>query len=550
MHLKKIIPAFLLVIVSILILVFFVRFYGVYYLTFSDGAKFADIARNIISGFGYNGNFSFWGSKILDLSEKTVFPSPWIPPLMPFSIAGAFKLFSVSDFSVIVTSSMYFVLLILFTYLLGNKLLGKLVGLISALSVLTNESLVRYAISGATEPLFMFEIVTTAYLLTLKKKWAIVLGFIFMILMYFTRPQAFIYIAGLVLYWLLISFKPQKAFLSFVMILIGGLLIDKFILGQLAGRYFLYPILARGTHALSQITAVSSPSDALRGVVQSASFLSSFKKIFYNLYNLYKLLPQIASPYLWSLFLIGLFHWSKNKIYNAFKISAIFMIALTFLVTAFSIPLFRYVHPAVPFVYLIAVETVVWIVRIMINDWLLVVGEKLKTQITNHKSLIIALLSVSLIFVFVVGQTLGVIFLDSRFNSRLVNKDKPPVYVILSRILKDNTDSSQLILTNLDTWGSWYGERRTVWYPLSPDMIIPNKNQINSIGAIYLTSYLIDDENYYMGDGWRQILSNPYSIKNTYIASNYKLRGVFEIKSADNYEKSNYKAVLLVRKNK
>ena len=40
------------------------------YLTFSDAAKFADIARNIINGIGYGSNFNFWGSTIFDLLKN------------------------------------------------------------------------------------------------------------------------------------------------------------------------------------------------------------------------------------------------------------------------------------------------------------------------------------------------------------------------------------------------------------------------------------------------------------------------------------------------
>ena len=75
---------------------FHTKFNNVSYLTFSDAAKSADIARNMISGLGYNGKFSFWSSGIVDLSQRAAFPSPWLPPLMPFSIALFFKLFGMS----------------------------------------------------------------------------------------------------------------------------------------------------------------------------------------------------------------------------------------------------------------------------------------------------------------------------------------------------------------------------------------------------------------------------------------------------------------------
>lgn len=531
-----IIPFFLIVLSTILLFVY-CKYYGITYLTFSDGAKFADIARNMYYGFGFNGNFSFWNKDLIDLSIKSVFPSPWVPPLMPFFIMIFFKIFGISDFSVIATSFVFFILSVLFTYILGRKLFGKLVGLISAVAVLFNESLILYGLSGASEPILIFEIVATAYFITIKKKWATILASIFMVLMYFTRPQGFIYIICLILFWLLVNFKLKKAILSFFGIIILGLFVDKFILANFAGKYFLYPILARGQDALVKITTTSSPSDALRGVIEEATLISSLKKIFYNLYNFYKMLPQILSPYLFVLFLISLFYWTKNKLLNAFKISVTVMVLLTFLTAAISIPLFRYLHPIIPLVYIVASEMLVLICRNFI-----VCGKLIK------KDVCINVVCILLIFIFCGGQILGVIFLDSRFKSKLVNIGKPPVYVVLSKLLKENTNEDELILTNLDTWGSWYGNRKTVWYPMSPDAIIPSDGQKNSLDIIYLTSYLVDDENYYMGEEWKQIFLNPNNIKNEYILKNYKIKTTFDIKADDVYENYSAHAILLVKR--
>jgi len=518
------------------------------FLTFSDAAKFADIARNLINGLGYGAKFTFWGGGTFELVKHGLFPSTWTPPLMPLFIAGFFKTFGISDITVIATSIFFFILLVLFTYLLGNRLFGRVAGLLSALAVASNINLIDYATSGASELLFAFEIVIAAYLITLKKKRATLLTFIFMVLMYFTRPQAFIYIAGLILYWLLIIFKNNKAIIMFLGVLMAGFLVDHFILSSFAGKYFIYPIIGRGEYALKQITTSGASSDALRGAFQQATSTSVIKIIFYNLYNFYRLLPQIASPYLWAFFIIGLLMRGKDKIANAFRISVIFIVLTTFLATALTIPLFRYLHPVIPFVYISAVATLVWIVEKMVSDWLLVAGGKLRSQITSHRSLITGVMSTTLICFFVVGQTLGVIFLDSRFEKNTHNVGKPPVYVVLSRILKDNTMPDQIIITNLDTWGSWYGERKTVWYPLTPGQIIPPKGERSPFDVIYLTSYLMDDENYYMGEEWRQIFENPKNPKDEFIAKNYKFVKEFSITADETFEKQSARAILLVKK--
>jgi len=108
-------------------------------------------------------------------------------------------------------------------------------------------------------------------------------------------------------------------------------------------------------------------------------------------------------------------------------------------------------------------------------------------------------------------------------------------------VLKANTTPDDIIVTNLDTWGSWYGERKTIWFPLKPEMILPVEENID---YIYLTSYKIDDDNYYMGVEWREIFENPEKQK---ILPNYKFVGEHEFKAEDNYERENGRAILLVR---
>jgi 4-amino-4-deoxy-L-arabinose transferase-like glycosyltransferase len=509
------------------------------FLSFSDSAKFADIARNLISGLGYGGSFTFWSNSVFG-NLKNIFSQPWTPPVMPYSIAVFFKIFGVGDFAVIATSFFYFILTLIFVFLLGKKIFkSNLIGILSTLAVGFNYDLINYATSGASESPFIFEIVAASYFVSVRKKWATVVAFLFLILMYFTRPQAFIYIAGIILYWLLLNFKPKKALISFVGVLVVGLLIDHFVLLPLSGKYFLYSITGRGLG--SSFNQSSTASDALRGAAVIAGagggIVQTLKNIFYNLYNFFKLLPQIMSPYLFAIFIIGIFKWGKDKVQNSFKVAVIFMTVVTFLVAAASIPFFRYLHPVVPLIYIIAVATIV---------------EILRSQISNRKFLILA--STFIIFLFGVGQTLGIIFLDSRFEANTHNAGKPPVYVVLSQILKANTNPDQVIITNLDTWGSWYGERRTIWFPVEPKQIIDPVSGSVPFDAIYLTSYLIDDQNYYMGTDWRMIFENPTDPKKWTcdgcgeISKEFELKGVYAVPASGDYERQDSKAVLLIKK--
>jgi 4-amino-4-deoxy-L-arabinose transferase-like glycosyltransferase len=528
----------LIVLLAAAIIILGYNFQKPSYLSFSDGAKFADIARNVFNGLGYGSSFKFSGRLLQQQLSTFPYPATWTPPIMIFSIASSFRIFGVTDAAVISASVLFYFLLITAVYLFGKKLFGNLTGVLASLAVASNLNILDYATSGASESPFIFEIVASAYFLALKKKWTTVLGFLFMVLMYFTRPQAFIYIAGLLLFYLLIKFKSNKAIVFFLVVLGLGLLIDRTLLTLFQGKYFLYSITTRGINAATQYLPGNASSDILRGAEQVASFQEIYKKVFYNLYNFYKLLPQIASPYMWALFIVGLFVWTKDKEVNSFKIASIFMIALTFLVGAISIPLYRYLHPAIPFVYLFAVATLIWTVKLIVD------GQGLMFKKIKNEYLV-AGISSALIFLFVIGQTLGVIFLDSRFKSGVVNKNKPPVYVQLSLILKENTGFEDVVVTNLDTWGSWYGQRRTVWYPLKPEQLQGLENEID---AIYLTNYLIDDENYYMGAEWRQLYNKPEKIEDQYIAKNFKFIGEFKVSSNETYERQEGHAILLVRK--
>ena len=529
------------------------------YLAFSDGAKFADIARNLIEGKGYGINFTFFTKPGSSVIESAIFSAKWVPPLMPLAIFLSYLLLGVNDIAVIFTSGVFYLGLVLLTYLIGRKLFSKKVGLLAGLAVAGNINLLDYATSGASETLFIFLILLPIYLFSLRKRITKYFGFVALVILFFARPHAPIYIFGIWAFYLLLRSNNAKEFIKSFSLSMLAVLIIELILRQYSGQFFLQSITKRGVIATYDYSLLSKGNAAIRGgldwgeVAPLANLKIIATKTFYNLYNFYRLLPQIASPYMWGLFVIGLFHWSKNKAENSLKAATIFMILATFFAVALTIPFFRYLHPVVPLVYLFAVSTLVFLIAKVISDsWS--VYRKIKINLGFRvfnlefdKNKVVAIVSFIIIFVFVVGQTLGVIFLDSRFEAKRTNRGKPPVYVVLSKILKENTNPEDIVVTNLDTWGSWYGERKTVWFPLKPEQLNLGDNKVH-FDAIYLTSYLMDDENYYMGPEWRDVFYNPESPEDKYIAENFELKDVYKIASDENYERQEARAVLLVRK--
>ncbi len=530
---NRLFPILIIFFISITVWIVYYWLVTSRYLSFSDAAKYANIAENIIKKKSFVSDFTFFGTDIFKHSFEEGFSTRGVPVAMPFSLVGAFKLLNISDFAVVFVSGLYYVLLVVFTYLLAKRLFGVLVGFLSSVAIALNLNFLDYATSGASETLFSFIAILAVYFAFLKKKWTDILFFLALVLLYLTRPQGFLFILIIFFIWLASRISIKKAIVSSFVFLITIYFIDKFILYPLSWKTNVYPIFTRGLQAFFQYSSNFAVSDALRGgVARNVDLIGLMKKVFYNLYNFYKLLPQIAAPYMWALFAIGLFVWDKNKDKKIFKLTTILLVAGNFLLVALTIPFYRYLHPVIPFVYIISVATLVTII------------EKIA------KKRYVALISSALIFVFVVGQTLGVIFLDSRFVTARTNKGEPPVYVKLSYILKDNTNKDDIVITNLDTWGTWYGERRTVWYPLKPDMLNFEEFEEPPFDAIYLTSYKIDDENYYMGKEWRVIFDNPRNSKlwDNFISDNYEFANEFRVNSEETYEKQAARAVLFTRK--
>lgn len=515
----------LAVIMAVAVFIFGYRYFNTSgYLSFSDGAKFADVARNLVLYSRYGSSFKFFSG--LDSQTLNSFPfgARGILPGMTVVLYIFFQLFGVSDASVSLASVVIYLFSLSILFLLGKKYYGLLVATLAVLLVGTNLSFVEYSLNGASEVLIVLEMLLAVYLISLKTKFAQFAAALAIIAMYFTRFNAISYIVPVVFFWLISQYGFKKGLIKFGIVALLGIVIDRLILGWLDGKFFFYQILSGGNSGIVSIIPGQSPSDYLRVPIHGLVSLKDIGiKVFYNIYNFYKFIPQIFSPYLFALFLIGLFLPSKNRDDSRLKLFSLLLLISSILVYSLTIPFFRYVHPVIPFLYLIAIGS-------------------LSKLVGNSKR---GRLASAAFVLFVLVNSIGAVILDSRFLSERVSKGKPPIYVGLSRILKENTSGQDIVVTNLDTWGSWYGERRTVWYPIKPEQLSGFEDKVDSI---FLTSYLIDDDNYYMGDEWRQIFETPESPENEFIKDNYKLKGVYEIPASETYEKADARAVLLVRK--
>lgn len=472
------------------------------YLQFSDAAKYADIAKNIVTGKGFTSNFEFFGGP------------PVVSPIYPRVISLFFYFFGISDLSVIATSIVFLVLSFLISYLITYKFIGnKYLSILTAFLIATNKDILNYGLTGASESLFIFLILFSVYLFSFRKKNFDYFSFLVLTVMYFTRPQSVVFILCILIYYYLLNFKIRKTVLYSVITLFFLVIITMF-----SGQTLF---------AITQVQPGVSISNTMRGLGLEYNFTIIFKKFFYNTYNLYKALPDIINPYLLSIYILGFLKLFKEDFYlRSLKIFSAILFTLTIMSTAITIPLYRYIHPVIPIIYIVfSVTLYEYINSLKIN--MKIVGNFLATV---------------LFLFFSFNQTLGSLILDSRFESKSVNISKPPIYYLMAKRMEESTSINQKILTNLDTWGSWYGNRFTVWYPISPKLIETNRNKFD---AIYLTSYKMDDENYYMGEEWREIFNNPEKQK---VLSDFIFVKEYKFDSNDNYEKENGRSILLVRR--
>lgn len=502
------------------------------YLRFSDGAKFADSARNMYFGFGYISSFNFFDANLLNSPASSLFGSNAIPPLMAYSILASFYAFGVSDFSVILVSSIYYVSSVVITYLIGKRLFGNIAGTLAAITVMANLNFLDYATSGASEMLFTFLVLLTSYIWMVKKNNFIIYTLPLFLLMYLTRPQAIVFIFGFIIIQISRKFGIIKSLIAGLLLGTCLVALDRLVIYPLSYRYGFMPILERGIQAIKAHGVSESPSDALRGAAYGeVSGLNILKKLFYNLYNFYRSFPSIASPYLGALFAISLFMKEKTHDVKLLKLYALLVFAASLIVAALTIPFYRYIHPALPLVYIFAVGAVCRIIGDQFSD----------------KKKVFALIIIFLVLVFSVGQTIGVLFLDKRFKQNDYNLHLPPGYVLLSREFKNAFPDSGLVLTNLDTWLSWYGETESMWLPLRPDMLLRNDEAYDGFETIFLTNYLAEDKNYRLEEGWRKLLEEPESVSELEIGKHFKYVGRIDINDRQVYENKKYYGVVFVK---
>ena len=276
------------------------------YLTFSDAAKVADIARSLFQGNGFVSRFSFYSPGLVNDRIEGFFPSANIPKLHPYILSLFFRIFGINDTAVIGVSMLFFILTVGLGWFLAKRLFGKTTAIVYLIALLFSQQLITYGMDGATEIIFIFEILLATYLLTFKSRLSQILFFISLLLMYLTRPQAIIVIIPFIVLFLLRKFSLKQTLVICLSTLLLIISLDIIVIKKIFEKSFLYPILVRALQAARYYYPEGPSSDALRGGnILALSNSELFKKVLYNLYNFYKLLPNIMSSVLAPFYVIS-----------------------------------------------------------------------------------------------------------------------------------------------------------------------------------------------------------------------------------------------------
>jgi 4-amino-4-deoxy-L-arabinose transferase-like glycosyltransferase len=117
----------------------------------SEGAEYATIARNIMSGRGYSG--------LVTEGPELIFP-----PLFPALIAAFSFLTNDFEWAGRLVSMIFGALLVVPTYLIARRIFGRRTALFAGALVAVHPFLIRYSIAIFTETMFLTLILTAIYM--------------------------------------------------------------------------------------------------------------------------------------------------------------------------------------------------------------------------------------------------------------------------------------------------------------------------------------------------------------------------------------------------
>ena len=468
-------------------------------LTYNDAAKYAITARSLAQGEGSATTFIYpeYLRFVQDDSQDT-WHSYW-PPLYPILLSGAFNIFGVGDRSVILISFICFLFLIVLLHLLAKELLGKEYSWIAVLFFVTAPEMLWYSTSGLSEPLFMcFSLGTVLAVLQKNFPMKYLAAGILYALSILTRPIGMIYLPFYAVLLMPVMTQEKNKALPFFQLI-----------GSAAGTFMIVKLcvfLPLGVYQNFHNQALNPflyntdiyPASAVMRTMDEISFSklhvylpSIFGKIIPNLYtitknlfafhssmNAWNWIHTLAAPFLFFLCFIGFFLPIQDRKVNNFRaaLMLLFFIHVFFLAATITVAQLRYFHPLVPYMFILATYALLTLIKHFVSD---------ESKVKRY----MGLAAFALIFVFQAPN----ITRDFYYKKGQATLNPQGYYKTLGGVVDQNSRPGDIVITNLQGWASWYGSRRTVFYPSYPDDL---KKLSDSVGAdtMIIFEALFEDE--------------------------------------------------------
>ncbi len=479
-------PLILLVVLAIIMwTVYFTLHPNYFYLT-NDTANYADIARNSVSGRGFTANTLHpSNARLVILNKLGKWPSIY-PPLQPGMIAISFLFLGINEYSVAVTSGIFYVTGVILVYLISKKLFTKTTAILASVWYIFTPQFLEYGISGTSESLFTFLVLLLFYLL-IKRKYYLA-GFI-TVLATLTKSQGILLLIS-VIYIIFLNknsrIKPLFGFLAGYVITIS---ISKLIFSR-----NIYSYQNFSNHMFWATLAL----DAFVSPYQSGRFFKpiEFADVMANIstllpkfiFNTHRYLKQLFWSNPAPIILFYLLSFLKKYYQSASLAKHIVYVWVTIfsiwhILTVFD---FRYLHPLMPILIIFA------------SDMVISIFMKFPHASNFKKNTIIAILVIIPLVTFP-GLATHVI-------KSVKNNHQPTIQALLGQTIIQTAPTAKTLVSDEFTTIAWITNKNIILLPVS----IANLNTINDtisrVEILVLTDYPGHPP---LEDEWRNLIENP-----------------------------------------
>jgi hypothetical protein len=484
---------------------FVVNFRG---LIFPDAMSYAAIARNIIRGDGYCANittavnFTHFG--------KNLFVPLVTPALYPHILALLFKIGGASSYVSGLGSGLFFLISIIPLYLIANRLFGRLAALVTSVIYMFEPTMLMFSISGLTEPVFMFFLLFGFLFLELflengKMSYCLLAG-VFMGLCKVTRFNAIVFIGGSIAALLLFT---EKRHLQICTLFVLGIIITQ--IPEFARVLFgKTPLLSVGLMNYGAIDGTEQyPFTTLVRILDPMSswdYIRAYPRDFVykyldNVFFYCKNFFVMTNPVVTALFTVSLMSFKSSHIGRVLLFILGLSISLQVALISYNIPIIRYFYIFIPFIIIFGIGF--YFKHVYQAD-----GSLVYKGFVFFLVLLVLLTTVRLHTIFILSYR--VLFKNYESKESIMIKQQN----LIGDFIRQNTEKDDFIATDYISIG-WYADRKTLWLPISFEVLETIDSKYKKVDAILVTSASdVKDVTKLTGVAknlleWKNILDNP-----------------------------------------